>query len=200
MQDLSRILTCVTDSWSPQIGDPSVMGWVTVLAYVAAMAAALRASRLAPRDRRFWLFLAVVLLLLGVNKQLDLQSALTAGGRCIARLQGWYAERRQVQFLFILGIGVLCIAVLLGAAVRMRGALRRIGVALLGFGLLLGFVAVRAVGFHHFDALLHTDVLGAQMNWVLELGGISLILLNALAVLRGARNGRRLTPRRGKGP
>jgi len=38
---------------------------------------------------------------LAVNKQLDLQSFLTALGRCDARLQGWYETRRPAGYVLV---------------------------------------------------------------------------------------------------
>lgn len=185
---LSDLSACVFESWSPRIGDPTVMGWITVVGYFAATLASFVAARVRVRDRGFWVFLTLVLLLLGVNKQLDLQSALTAIGRCVAQVQGWYDDRRQVQLLFILGLLVVSGLVMTFAAVRMAPHLKRVGVALFGFGMLVTFVAVRAVGFHHFDTLLGMRVLGARMNWILELGGITLILLNAMFAIRQGRD------------
>ena len=71
--------------WSPGIGDPSVMGWVTVALYLVAAWLCFLCSRrsrvLARRasgarwEPRLWGLFALFLLALGVNKQLDLQSA-----------------------------------------------------------------------------------------------------------------------------
>jgi len=70
------------------------MGWVTVAIYLAAAVTLVVAMR-APfpaasrgRERLFWALLAAVLRALAVNKQLDLQSYLTARGRCAAQHQG----------------------------------------------------------------------------------------------------------------
>ncbi|MDB5657901.1 MAG: isopropylmalate isomerase large subunit [Cypionkella sp.] len=51
------------------------------------------------------------MLILAVNKQLDLQSALAATGRCIAQFQGWYRARRDVQHHVI---EVLLVAIVAG--------------------------------------------------------------------------------------
>ena len=61
-------------AWRPGIGDPTAVGWATVVFYLVA---------------------------LGLNKQLDLQSLLTAVGRDIAVAQGWYAQRKGVQLVFV---------------------------------------------------------------------------------------------------
>ena len=60
------------------------------------------------------------------------------------------------------------------AALLLFGALRgnrgRTFVAMLGFVALMAFVAIRAAGFHHMDALIKAEVGPMRMNWILELG------------------------------
>ena len=182
---LSTIAACVGDRWSPQIGDPTVAGWGTVVAYavcaVLGFMALMRAQD--SRERIFWGLVTLAMLSLGVNKQLDLQSMLTAAGRCLSQLQGWYEERRVFQRNFI--IGLLMVAGLFLALVLwlMRGCLRRNGLALLGLAFVTAFVAVRAVGFHHFDVLINSRLLDIRYNVLFELSGLVLIAANALFLL-----------------
>ncbi len=167
------------------------MGWVTVAAYLGtAGLAAMVARGVAGRLRLFWLLLALLLLGLAVNKQLDLQSALTALARCLAQAQGWYAERRGVQLRFIALVVAVGLVVTIVAFWLMRRHLGQVWLALVGLAALLTFVAIRAAGFHHIDRLIGHEVMGVRMNWILELGGIVLIALNALALLRRSRHGR----------
>ena len=100
------------DVWRPGIGDPTVMGWVTVLAYfvVAFLCGrcAVRAKNQAGRTEMiFWGVLVVTMVLLGFNKQLDLQTFLTLTVRKVAIAQGWYDNRRVVQLAFV---GLVAIA------------------------------------------------------------------------------------------
>ena len=185
MKNPTHVWPCFQNSWSPTIGDPTVMGWVTVAAYAfAAFLTARLAFGVAGRPERFfWLMLFVVLMFLTINKQLDLQSALTALARCMAKVQGWYEARRGVQTGFILALLGASAVFLLILAVGMWRHLRRTWMAVLGLVFLTGFVAIRAVGFHHFDVLIKSDVAGIRINWLLELGGIALILANAVALL-----------------
>ena len=149
--NLSEMARCFGDAWSPSIGDPTRMGWVTVIAYLVTALACFAAMRVGRFDRRFWQVMGIVLLLLCANKQLDLQSGLTAIARCSAQIQGWYDNRRVVQVAFIVVLllgsaGALTLTVLL-----LRKSLGRIGIAIAGFALLLTYVGVRAAGFHHMD-------------------------------------------------
>ncbi|WP_299846364.1 isopropylmalate isomerase [uncultured Roseovarius sp.] len=185
-----ELWTCFDDRWSPTIGDPSIMGWVTVAAYgiTALLTARLAISRAGQPERFFWLILALLLAALTINKQLDLQSALTAFARCMAKAQGWYENRKGVQTGFILGLLGASLVFLIALGLSMRNHLRRTWPAVLGVCFLTGFVAIRAVGFHHFDVLIKSDFSGIRINWLLELGGIGLILANVVALLTTSRN------------
>jgi hypothetical protein len=188
--ELSTIAACVGDRWSPQIGDPTVTGWGTVVAYaLCAVLGFMTFLRVEDRrERIFWGLVTLAMLCLGVNKQLDLQSMLTAAGRCFSQLQGWYEERRVFQRDFI--VGLLMVAVLFLALVLwlMRGCLRRNGLALLGLAFVTAFVAVRAVGFHHFETLINSRLLDIRFNVLFELSGLVAIAVNAVALLGTRRS------------
>jgi hypothetical protein len=172
--------------WRPEIGDPSLMGWLTVVAYglaaVTAFAAAWRSSP-APAPSRgtrtMWLLVATLLCLFCVNKQLDLQSLLTDIGRVFAWRQGWYEERREYQKGFVLG--VVALSMLLSVSLFLRYRQFWLKHFLLSFGLafLLTFIVIRAISFHHFDEVLKHSISGVKMNWFLELSGIGLVWLAA---------------------
>lgn len=176
---------CVGERWTPEIGDPDVTGWVTVVVYlVTALLAAVVWRGMRPgRGRAFWAVLTLILGFLAINKQLDLQTALTEVGRCLAWSQGWYESRRFVQAGFI---GALLALVVMGLIVGMqalRGNLRRNLLALLGLTVLLGFVMVRAVSIHHIDFLISDRSLGVPNNFLFENAGLVLISANAALLL-----------------
>lgn len=180
MISVTALGECVLNRWSPTIGDPSVMGWGTVFAYGgAAILCGFASARAQPPVRVFWIGLTLILTALMINKQLDLQTALTAVGRCVSQMQGWYEDRRAFQMRFILGL--LSAFVVIGVLLfwMMRRHLSTIWLALLGLVCLLCFVAIRAVGFHHFDALINFKFQNVRMNRVLELTGILMIIINA---------------------
>lgn len=177
---------CVSQTWTPQIGDPGATGWLTVLAYLLcsalALAVCVRLER--SRARGFWAVVAVLTLFLAVNKQLDLQTALTATGRCLSHAQGWYGMRRLVQLAFI-GLLLALVTVALRRGRRaLKGNLRQNRLALWGVTILAAFVLVRAVGFHFFDILIGLQRAGISVNYVFENLGLLLIALNAVAILR----------------
>ena len=191
----SAVLECVFGSWSPKIGDPNVTGWLTVLFYLVAGVLCVAAWRKLRGDSggRFWAVLAMLLLALAVNKQLDLQSALTATGKCLAQAQGWYGQRRVVQLIFLGGIAVAGIAAMSVGLWQLRGQLRRHAIALIGTIILLVFVMARALSFHHIDRILGVGQFGIPNNFLFENGGLFLIAVNAILILLGSRTRRKIS-------
>ena len=175
--------------WSPGIGDPTPIGWVTVFLYALAAwqsyhVATGKLSQSQGSERIFWWVLALGLTALGINKQLDLQSALTEIGRIAASQQGWYAKRREVQIQFIYGVATFACVIAFAMGVLARKHPLGTKLALLGSVFLLAFVVIRAASFHHFDQFIRNEYLGFQMNWILEIGGIGIIILGASWRLR----------------
>lgn len=188
------LLECISYKWTPGIGDPTVMGWLTVLAYLATGAFSLVTARqifaaepaLTLALRIFWIGLCAGLLALAINKQLDLQTLGTAAGRCLAKMQGWYDGRRLVQREFILSLAGVGAVVFLGGLWLSRRRLARYGVLLAGLMGLAMFVLIRATSFHHMDSLINAQIAGARMNWVLELGSLGLVAAGVEIARRGS--------------
>ena len=173
-------------NWHPGIGDPSVGGWITVVVYAAAVLLTWRAARVASSPARslFWTGLAILLLLLGVNKQLDLQTALTEFGKSLALSQGWYEQRRYVQAGFIGALALAMAALLAMVLGRLRSATRAQQLGLVGMAMLALFVLVRAASFHHIDEFLGETAAGLRWNWILEIGALLIIIAAAVWTLR----------------
>ena len=185
---LAELAACAAGRWTPGIGDPSAWGWITVLIYGGtAGACAVAASKsTVRRERVLWLLLALGLLGLAVNKQLDLQSGLTAAAWCHAQLAGWYEDRRGVQTAFIAGVAALAV----GGATALGWSLRRRFAALwpvvLGACLVLAFVAIRAASFHKIDLAIGQGAFGITVNALFEVGGTLLIAWGAARAARAA--------------
>ena len=156
------------------------MGWFTVGSYFAcAILSFILTLSNQHADRRsflFWGMIGLLMILLGINKQLDLQSLFTEVGRQIARAQGWVDQRRIVQFWFIMAFGTTALGGFLSFAIVRRDLFSRFMLAFAGLFFLLGFIVIRAASFHHFDVMLGFELFEARMNWVLELTGIYLII------------------------
>jgi hypothetical protein len=172
--------TGLIGTWSPGIGDPSVGGWLTVALYFGVAALVWGLLRRWPRwntgqEIWFWKLLFIALVLLGINKQLDLQSAFTEMARLMAVKQGWYAERRQAQMAFIAGGAILGLTLLAATTYLIWGAPGATHWALAGSAALVLFVLVRATSIHHVDEFLGRSLAGFRVNWLLEWGGLLVI-------------------------
>ncbi len=175
------------------IGDPTFVGWLTVVAYlVAAGLAAVNAWRaLDGTDRtlgRLWSSLTILLLFLAVNKQLDLQSYFTAVGRAVAREQGWYEARGTVQLAFVVTVGLATMTMIALSTWALRGVRRQQWLTLVGITMILGFVVIRASSFHYVDKIIGLQLGGFRVNWIIELGAIGVFSVAAITQIH--RSGR----------
>ena len=123
----------------------------------------------------FWFALCGVMVFLGFNKQLDLQTCFTQVGRDMARSEGWYESRRTVQLVFIVILLLAGVATIAASYWYIHGAWRRYRLAFYGIVTLVLFVVVRATSFHHIDIFLQSTFGGIAFNHILEVGGILFI-------------------------
>jgi len=170
--------------------DPSMLAWfVTGTYFIGAALTAVAARTAAERTERcFWIGCAMLLILLGFNKQLDLQGYITTVGRFLARSEGWYEQRRLIQAAFVTVLTVIAVTSIVWLAVRLRGSGPPIKIAALGIVLLFTFVLWRAASFHHMDVWVTRKIGGMRSGWWLELGGIIVIGMAAAASFRRNRS------------
>ena len=185
---MGMIAAVVNERWSPGIGDPTLLGWATVVAYAASFVLCVLAFRkiragVYRREAILWIILAAMMLLLGVNKQLDLQTWFTQVARDYLQGQGQYERRRAYQGAFILAAGLAGVGAvgLLGwLAYRRRWPLPPVA----GATFLVSYVIVRAASFHHVDQIINLSIPGARLSSVIELVGISIVGTSAFRALR----------------
>jgi hypothetical protein len=162
--------------------------WIVVGAYFAGAFVSVLASRSGrKRDRRFWVGTAVVLVFLGLSKQLNLQAALSGAARYLAHIEGWYDYRRFIQVLFLLALALGAFFAAAGLLRWMRRSSFSQKAAATGLSLLLLFIVMRATSLHAIDQWVMRNVAGLRAGWWLELAAITVIGLSALAYRGGAR-------------
>ena len=83
--------------------------------------------------------------------------------------------------MFVLAVMVVGSAGTVALAYAFRRVLRRLFLGVLGLGVIVSFVVIRAASFHHVDALLKGPL---GLDWTIELSGIVLV---GIAARRGAR-------------
>ena len=190
LDDVTVMFDILIRNWNPRIGDPSVMGWVTVVAYFLVAFLLWMQWRQAPNvyqehlrmHRLLLLLFAVVMFGLGINRQLDVQTWLTNVGRDISKAQGWWDNRRVAQAIVLAGI-IACGCLLMLVIVRAGGVIKAHRLAMFGFLMLVLFVVIRASSFFQMDRLINFRIVGFWMNCFLELGGIGIIAASAIRAL-----------------
>ena len=170
-------MSALGDRWELRIGDPTVLAWIIVAGYLISALLCFVHARRDRFDGFLWIVLAAMLTLLGINKQLDLQTLLTQFGRDLAREQGWYEQRRVFQAWFIAAVATSGFAGICLLVWLLRGRLWRNSLALLGASFLVCFVLIRAASFHHIDQLLKLRAFRMPLHSILELAGIACIIV-----------------------
>jgi len=183
----------------PVINDPTLIGWITLVMYIIA-AGLCAAAWLRARDRRhwprrvgstldiarpaaesrFWAALTMLLILLGINKQLDVQTLLTEGAKRLAQAQGWYDRRAAVQVVFTV-LACAGLAGLLFMFARLTwGAWGRHLLSLLGVSLILAYVVVRLMNIEGMDERVGVDFSLVEDLWAVEWAGLACIGISAV--------------------
>jgi hypothetical protein len=175
--------------WRSSIAQADLADWVTVAAYLLAASLAARAAgraALARRagDRLFWRLTASLLVLLGINELLDLQTLLTSVARAHAKSNGWYEQRRSVQYAFVMMLAAGTVLAGIATLWLTRYAHPAVRLALAGLGFIGLFIVLRAASFHHLDELLGRG--SPRFNWgsLQEMAGILLVGVAATLYLR----------------
>jgi hypothetical protein len=131
-----------------------------------------------------WYVAAAVLSLLAVNTVLHGDVLVTHTLRSLAKQEGWYGQRRALQY------GAVTVLVL--AALWVASGLRRafaasdgscVAVAA-GLSVLLVLLALRTVSAHGTDAMINPHLAGVSVGRWLELAGLGLVLHGAFQCLR----------------
>ncbi|MHC4205482.1 MAG: hypothetical protein ACYSTT_12590 [Planctomycetota bacterium] len=185
-----RVLSLIVHGhpW-PVIGDPTFLGWLITTGYLATSvfcgiyAWRIDRSSLVEQSRShrlFWWGLFVVMLIMGINKQLDLQCLFIDIVKRIALSQGWYSQRRIFQMLFAACIAITGLILLVWLGWKLKWLWRQYGLALLGILLLITFVSLRIAPVHYMETYPGWPSVMSLINSILELTGIGLIGVSAL--------------------
>lgn len=194
MNELMQILRTASNTpYQAHFGDTDTIGWAITVCYLLACIGCLLKVRLQRCNRDntdgvrlywFWCVATCVIFLLGVNKQLDLQTWVIEVCRVAAKEGGWYEERRSYQRAFILLIVFLAIALVSTVIYTMRRCWRECGFVAIGFGFLIMFVLVRAISLSHVDYLLAQVFAGSKLRHILELSAVAIIAVATASSFR----------------
>ncbi|MDE3098028.1 MAG: hypothetical protein KGJ88_01005 [Verrucomicrobiota bacterium] len=169
-------------------GHLTAVGWTTCGLYFIAAAAAWHAAVIsrghAPAGAaRIWAWLGVLLAALGVNKVIDAQTLLIEAGRRLARKENVYKYHRGLERLFFGVLALILVTLLATWIFRRRGRvanfIRGLPGLAAGCGLILIYILLRAASIEHIDAWMGVNFEAIPFLWLLEAGGLGLIIVNA---------------------
>lgn len=167
-------------AWRPEWGDPTLSGYVLTAAYAGAVVLGLvllASRRLPAKLRRFWWFTTGLYLLIGINKQLDLQTLLTMVGRRFVLYEGWDEQRHLLGAVFVAVLALLA-AVSLPAWWRsLRTAEAPERHALGSVALLVLFVLLRAATFRGVAPVPEAAWNVLHLHRILELACVVLMIV-----------------------
>jgi hypothetical protein len=177
------------NEWFTELGDSSFWACLITALYGVAIIFSIYFIRVIGHSfhnkemRLLWICITILLTVLGLNKQLDLQTLLIIVGRSIAEAQGWGDYRRVVQalFTFMLGLGL----VLSGAVVlfRVRRAIPTAWIEITGTMVLLGYTMIRAGAISHIGRAESIESVAIRIH-AFELFGVMIILFAIVRHLR----------------
>ena len=175
--------------WSFESHDP-FWAWFIVGMYLLAAFLCLRALFCSQRSlfpdiikkksRIFWAFLFIIMLFLACNKQLDIQTYITAVGREVAHAQGWYEQRRTIQKEVVLTLILVVLLFLFYMFYMVYNLPTANKIAMIGALFTFAFIGMRALSFHHVDHYVGRVILGVKMHILIEICGGVIVSLGAL--------------------
>lgn len=107
-----------------------------------------------------WVGIGALLFAIAATEWWNLGHLLADAGRSEARAEGWYADRRAVQAMVVVGIVVIVAIAWLAISVRVPRKSRRYLPAATTAAALAAFVVVRGISLHQLDATFNRGVAG----------------------------------------
>jgi hypothetical protein len=187
MDTLLEALVIATDVWEDAIAQLSWHHGLVVLAYFGAAWFCLVNAHISRQNRQphvFWYLGAAVLCLLGVNTVLQADLFVTQLLRAIAKLQGWYAQRRELQYSAVLLLGLMVVLSIKGLRSRLSADDLPSELVAMGLAALLALFATRMVSAHGTDLVLNLRLAGVSVGRLIEFAGIGLVIHGARNCLR----------------
>ena len=192
--------------WRPGFGDNNLVGWMITLAYFLAALLCTAAFRDEARSYRFvgrlqrpafWLVLTALLVLLGFNKQLDLQTLVMSTGDELVTSARLEAHRRLLKLVSLLTLALTGTAIALAMLLYIGRHWRLYLLAFVGLMYLGVFIVLRAA-----DSLPVLNEINRRyyesIHLLLELCGVLMIGASAArAVYRETRRFKAAARRRG---
>jgi hypothetical protein len=164
--------------------DPTFLGWFTTGAYFAAAVLCALAAQAYGREkgrrsskslRNLWVVIAIGLIALAVNKQLDLQTLLTDWMRDAAERGGWYGRRRVLQAAFVLAAVIAAAGGLWLILRTLGGRWREHRLMLAGLAAMCVYVLLRVADIERVGEMTGMSLAAENARTIIEWTGLAFI-------------------------
>lgn len=174
-------LSCGVRRWNLIWGDPFLSASIFMVSYgVAAMLILQVARQAAGRERWLWYLCGFLFIFQVFNTPLDLHAFPGAVGHCLAKAQGWYADRGPVKLAFLIGIAVSALVVsLVLLKIFYRNIAGNLGL-ITGIAVVLGFTIIKGIGYKDAERLYNVMVGPFRIADFIEFSGIVIAMIAAL--------------------
>ena len=179
------ILGCAQAGWLREVGDTLPLGLALTTGYVLATLAMLAALFARPpvlhlpHERLLWGVATVVVVVLSLNKQLDLQLFTARLGRCLTR-GGADMAGFDLQYSLALWFLALAAAGIIALMVACRRALADNAPLLFGLGLIALFLILRVSRLEHLGWLSQSWINYNRLHRLIEGAGLVVLIFAAL--------------------
>lgn len=169
--------------------DDDEVSWFITTLYFMTLIIFFRIFLLARRyavDSRFWLILTIFILLMGLNKQFDIQTDIKNYIRDIAIYEGWYESRAYIQTLLISFITLIGLITLVKAKFILKRYWIRYKWICLSFGLLIFYISIRLISLHAMDIALRYQIYEIiKVQQIIEISIIMLLIISCIPFTKG---------------
>lgn len=141
-------------------------------------------ARAAGETHKVWLLAASALCLLAANTLLQVEVLLIHVLRSIAKMEGWYGGRRELQYAMVGLLALLAWPLWLRLRTALRTSHSASGPLVWGLTLVLLVFVLRLVSAHGTDALLNLRLIGLSLGRLLEFSGLGLVMHGSWRCLR----------------
>ncbi len=170
--------------WTLKVGDPDFLGWLTCFLYFCTGICSLIAYKKSRHTNNLlWLIIGTLFLLLSINKQLDLHRLITEFGRNLAHKQGWYQYKHEIELIFMMSLLSLYLCLLALIYKKLSNFNKHQLAAVLGVSCTILYALLKVFSFHHLDYWLTFTFDFLNFLWILEIGGIAIVLITLIQYL-----------------
>jgi hypothetical protein len=169
--------------WREHRGDDSLAGWVLTFGYLLCALLFLclkNASFTDFKEKLFWVSLFGIIVLFGINKQLDLQLLITDIARTVAKEYQVYEQRKPFQIRVIALFASLALGLFGLVSVLVWRSHKTLLLALAGVAVIFGYFVLRLVSYHAIEEIMKQRYVFFSLYDVFELAGVALVGVGVL--------------------